>query len=437
MRAPEARPLRVRLLGGLVLWITTLYCGPAARTGRKRGREGAGLYPELAILGFSEGSSPALAGQVGRLAALLPSYEVARKELAQRGVPLAGKVLHRIANRLGAEVLTTRTRDLQRYRQGLLAAGRDYAGKRVGVAVDGGRTRLRTVIRKQQGKGKAKTQRRRLRVEWREPKVLILFEMDARGRMVRGSRPVIDGTFAGPDEVMELLAMHLHRLGAAAAKVVVFLADGGPWIWERWDWVAQRVGLPAAKVVKVLDFCHAVHHISLALEALGLKGEERTKSYRKLRALLRQGQAGQVVAELSVLAWQEPDDAPVWTEISFLDRHDLADHLQYERYRRRGIPLGSGAIESAIRRVVNLRLKGNGLMWLGGNAEAILVLRAAALTDRWEETLERTRQAMAPDRRLDWKWKSPNMPKELKAEVLIRPPSPQVSTEQRPSEEAA
>ena len=125
------------------------------------------------------------------------------------------------------------------------------------------------------------------------------------------------------------------------------------------------------------------------------------------------------------------------TNIPSQASHDLADHLQYERYRRRGIPLGSGAIESAIRRVVNLRLKGNGLMWLEENAEAILVLRAAALTDRWEETLERTRQAMASDRRLDWKWKSPNMPKELKAGVLIKPPSPQVSTEQRPSEEAA
>ncbi len=53
----ETRSLAVRLLGGLVLYVATLYCGPAARTGRGRGKEGTGLYPELAVLGFSEGAS--------------------------------------------------------------------------------------------------------------------------------------------------------------------------------------------------------------------------------------------------------------------------------------------------------------------------------------------------------------------------------------------
>ena len=96
---------------------------------------------------------------------------------------------------------------------------------------------------KQKGRGKGKKQRRKFRVEWREPKVLIIFAMDRRGRLAPKSRPWIDGTFAGPDEAMELLAMHLHRLGAATAKVVVFLADGAPWIWDRLDWVTQRVGL--------------------------------------------------------------------------------------------------------------------------------------------------------------------------------------------------
>src|SRR5438093_1039957 len=53
LRAPERRPLTLRLLGGLVLWITSVYCGPAARTGKRRRGEGGGLYPELAVLGVS------------------------------------------------------------------------------------------------------------------------------------------------------------------------------------------------------------------------------------------------------------------------------------------------------------------------------------------------------------------------------------------------
>ena len=417
--------MRLRLLGGLVVWITTVYCGPAARTSQRRRREGSGLYPELAVLGIREGVSPALASQVGRLTALLPSYEVAREELHQRGTPLGIKVVHRIARQLGAELLTTRTRDLHRYRAGALPAGQELAGQRVGVAVDGGRTRIRTVIRKQKGRGRGKKQRRKFRVAWREPKVLIIFAMDRRGRMAAQSRPWIDGTFAGPDEVMELLAMHLHRLGAAAAQVVVFLADGAPWIWERLDWVRQRVGLQEKQTARVLDWCHAVHHISLALEALGLSEAERRRLYPQLRKWLRAGRTEKVIAHLSVRAWDLPEEAPVWTEIAYLEKHQLAGHLDYATFRRRGWPLGSGAIESAVRRVVNLRLKGNGLLWLEGNAEAVLVMRAAVLTQRWQETLEHVRNTLASDRRLDWHWQSPDMPAALKAEAAIAPPVPQ------------
>ena len=85
--------------------------------------------------------------------------------------------------------------------------------------------------------------------------------------------------------------------------------------------------------------------------------------------------------------------------------------------------MGSGAIESAIRRVVNLRLKGNGITWLEENAEAMLVLRAAALTDRWEESLAHVRATMAHSRRLDWQWSSPDIPAKLQAQAAeLKPP---------------
>lgn len=420
-----------------MVWISTLYCGPAARTGKRRGGEGSGLYPELAVLGIREGSSPALASQVGRLTALLPSYEVARAELAHRGVPLQIKVVHRIAGQLGAELLATRTRDLQRYRAGDLPAGRELAGKRVGAAIDGGRTRIRTVIRKQKGRGKGKKQRRKFKVEWREPKVLIIFEMDRQGRMAPRSRAWIDGTFAGPDEAMELLALHLHRLGAAQAKAVVFLADGAPWIWDRLDWVVQRVGLAMRRTTGVLDFCHAVHHISLALQAVGLEDAERQRVYRQCRKWLRAGQVSTVIAALTVRAWELPEESPAWVAIAYLEKHQAAGHLDYAQFHRRGLPLGSGAIESAVRRVVNLRLKGNGLLWLEKNAEAVLVMRAAALTDRWQETLDHMRATLASDRRLDWHWQSPDMPAELKAGVPIAPPVSQPEATQNSESDAA
>jgi hypothetical protein len=425
LRPAETRPLTVRLLGGLVLWIATWYCGPRTRTGKGRGREGAGLYPELAVLGFSEGSSPALASRVARRTALLPSFQIAREELASDGLRLNIKEVRRVALRQGFELLTTRKRDLERFRAGQLPAGKQLHGKRVGVAIDGGRVRTRVVIRKTKDKRTGQKRRQKFRTEWREPKLLILFEMDERGRMVRRSRPWIDGTFQGPDECLELVAMHLHRLGAAGAQRVAFLSDGAPWIWDRLDWVQKRVGLQTARVVRVLDWCHAVHHVSLALEALGLNGTERQQRYRQLRGWLKNGQAYRVTAELSLLAAEHPSDATVWTPIRYLEKHAEAGHLNYKQFRKRGVPLGSGAIESAIRRVVNLRLKGNGILWDVANAEAMLALRAAALSGRWQEALDHARTTMAYDRCIDWRWHSPDMPAALNAQTLNSEPSSQ------------
>jgi hypothetical protein len=77
--------------------------------------------------------------------------------------------------------------------------------------------------------------------------------------------------------------------------------------------------------------------------------------------------------------------------------------------------MGSGAIENTIRRVINLRLKGNGIYWTEDNAEAVFQLRAAVVSRRWEEILEHTRAAMAKDRRTKWRWMPPECLAELKA----------------------
>src|SRR6516164_4298290 len=114
----------------------TLYCSPRGRTGRGRGPEGSGLYPELAAYRISEGSSPNVQAEVGRLVAQLP-IEQARAELARHGLELDEKAVRRIAGELGAQMLATRTRDLLRFRAGELPAGSEFAGQNVAVELDG------------------------------------------------------------------------------------------------------------------------------------------------------------------------------------------------------------------------------------------------------------------------------------------------------------
>ena len=415
----------MRLLGGLLIYVMTLYCSPALRTGQGRGRKGAGLYPELAVLGIQEGKSPALVREVGRLTALLPSYETVREELAERGLKLNVKEVHGIGQHAGQAALAYRRRELELYRAGQLPAGAGQ-GKRFGAMLDGGRTKLRKTTRRQKGQGKSKTQKRRYQTDWREPKLLIVFEMDEHGRMKKGTRPIIDGTFGGPDEIMEVLAMRLHQLGAAQAQMVAFRADGAPWIWERLDWVIKRLGLSERQVSRGLDWCHAVHHISLALQPL-LTDAERQRVFKKLRKWLKQGAWRKVIHDLidRMLARDLDENAPVWTEITYLERHGEAGRLDYAKFRRRKLPVGSGAIESAIRRVINLRMKGNSIFWREENAEAMLLLRGLVLSRRWTDEFAKITESMARDRRMDWGWQSPDMAGQLKDGTEITPPKPQ------------
>jgi hypothetical protein len=426
--------LVVRLLGGLAITVMTLYCAPRGRHGKGRGPEGGGLYPELAAYRISEGSSPNVQAEVGRMVGLLP-IEQARAELARSGLDLDEKAVRRIASELGAQMLATRTRDLLRFRAGELPVGSEFTGKRVAVGIDGGRVRVRTAVKNVRVSGKRK--RKKFRIEWREPKVVILFQTDEKGRMVKGSRPVIDGTLQGPDALLELVAFHLHRLGAATAKLVSFAADGAPWIWARLDWVITQVKLDPVRVVEVLDWCHGVHHLSLALTALDLTADQRQESYSRLRGLLKKGESKAVLAELEQKAAHQPEDSPMWREIRYLRKHSDAGRLRYNCFRFRGVPLGSGAIESTIRRVINLRLKGNSIYWTEDNAEAVFQLRAAVVSGRWEEIIGHTREAIARDRRTDWRWTPPECLAVLKTLVEEDDDLTQQSTNKHSRRDAA
>ena len=72
------------------------------------------------------------------------------------------------------------------------------------------------------------------------------------------------------------------------------------------------------------------------------------------------------------------------------DYFDRQRHrLRYADFKKEHIPRGSGAIESLIRRVITLRLKGNSEYWKEENAERMLHMRAQLKVDRWEKMVRR------------------------------------------------
>lgn len=188
-------------------------------------------------------------------------------------------------------------------------------------------------------------------------------------------------------------------------RVFAYSRDGGAtWIWDRIPNIVKSAKLTDVKIHQVLDCSHALHHISLALAAYGLSDKERRPLYRQHRTLLRNGQWRRVVEELTELAKDDPENDKLATEINYLRKHGEAERLSYPHFRRLGLPIGSGSVESSIRRVINLRIKSNGMFWRQPHAEQMLQIRAQVISGQWDSRLRVMRQLHRRDGRVDWTW---------------------------------
>jgi hypothetical protein len=72
--------------------------------------------------------------------------------------------------------------------------------------------------------------------------------------------------------------------------------------------------------------------------------------------------------------------------------------MQYTCCRNLNLPTGSGCAESAIRRVINLRLKSPGTFWKPETAESMLFLRSQLLSGRWNIMIDNIFRLMLDSR---------------------------------------
>jgi len=64
------------------------------------------------------------------------------------------------------------------------------------------------------------------------------------------------------------------------------------------------------------------------------------------------------------------------------------ERMDYARYLQMGLRIGSGAVESACKRIVSLRLKGPGMHWLEKTAQTIARLRCLFYSGEWGNLTE-------------------------------------------------
>ena len=358
----------VRTAGGdrVPVWVTYYRRkGP-----RRAGKRHAGLYAGLVLLGIYDRCTPALAAECSLLAAMLGSLDEARDVLVQRGVQLDIKTLRLMSYRYAARARVVQQMESTEFDESV-------SGRRVVISTDGGRLRLRETKRGP----KTKKGRRRYSSAWREPKVLIIYVVDAEGKRESRFAPVIDAILKGPDAVFALLRIYLQQLGITQADQVLFVADGASWIWKRVPLLVKALGLAAEQVHEVLDFYHAAEHLG-QVSALrkDWSAKVRSRWRTQQRRLLLRGEVERVIAAVRDIC-RGRNSKSIRTHRDYFIKNQ--SRMAYAKLTAMKLPIGSGAIESTVRRVVNLRLKGASLFWCRASAEAILLLRSYYKAGRW------------------------------------------------------
>jgi len=168
----------------------------------------------------------------------------------------------------------------------------------------------------------------------------------------------------------------------------VFIADGAKWIW---NWIEDFYG----DSVQILDFYHALEKLGV-YAALAYKDiDERRRWLNTQKQRLKADEVEKVLEELQETAAKTINTTDVGKALTDVIRYYQSniERMKYGTFLKCGYLIGSGAIESAHRSVVQQRLKLSGQRWSIQGAQRIANLRAYRKSNRWESVIEIIKKA--------------------------------------------
>lgn len=393
MRVKDYREVSRRVGNGQVSRVRTAYfvkAVPKPGRRRRRGPNNRGAYLRLEGWGGVSCCSRRLVSTVTEAGLLCPSLPVAQQMLARQALELDVKTIRRLCRELGEAGLARRG-DVS------LEGDQPLTGATLVLGIDGGRLRER---RRKRGRKPATLKRQGYHTHWREPKLFTLYLLDEPGQLVKSFAPVHDATLGDHETLCAVLEKYLRALELGTVNRLGFCGDGAPWIWSGVEALCQRLKLTQAQVAPVLDYTHAKPNLQELIDLVPAQVKAAQPALAAAwKALLWQGKLDelrQVLGHAMTGKTRRQRALDKWQR-SFARNQP---RLQYQSFHQAKWPGGSGCVEGAIRRVINLRLKAPGSFWTPPMAECFWCLRAQLLAGRWEIVLNNLTREMAQPLRL-------------------------------------
>ena len=258
---------------------------------------------------------------------------------------------------------------------------RSGAGRILLIEFDGFKIRLRQKKKGRIGKNK---KRHGFFLHWTESKSFLIREIDEEGRKIPGGLSIIDGTLGTADDMFSLLEMYLFYAGLDLGQYdyIEFGSDGAEWIPGREKAIAEKLPVPSEIIWMFVDWYHATEHLwEIANARKGWRKKDREAWVKKAKGYLWNGDIDGLVAEINVLCVGRNAKDIAKKKRYFVEN---ADRMQYSTMQGLGLAIGSGAIESAGRQTINLRLKGPGMTWLPENGESMVMMRSYLKSGNWD-----------------------------------------------------
>jgi hypothetical protein len=166
---------------------------------------------------------------------------------------------------------------------------------------------------------------------------------------------------------------------------LVFINDGATWIRQ---WIEDA--FPNA--ISILDYYHAMEHLHVFVNSHFTDKNKSEKWTIKQKQLLLDSQVKQVIKNIKNINSQSKIAKEL---ITYYETN--IHRMDYKRYAQIGAGIiGSGAIESAHRTVVQKRMKLSGQRWGGLGAQNMLNLRVTYMNEKWDNVRELVKTNFIP-----------------------------------------